>query len=499
MKREAFPVYVIAAVAFLVQIATANRYGYFGDEMYYLACAKHLAWGYVDQPPLIVFLTWLVTHTLGTSLLAIHLVPALCGAARTLITAAIARELGGGRFAQTLAALCSATSLVALAIDHIWSMNTFEPLIWAGMAWIVARIVNGGSERLWLLFGVVAGLGLELKYSVAIFGAAIVLGLLLTEERRALVRPWIWLGGAIAFAIFLPNLVWNVQHHWPFAELMHNINASGRDVKLPPLQFLLQQALVVLPLTVPVSIAGLWWLFTHKRYRVLGWTFALTLLFFMAMRAKNYYVAPAYAIVFAAGGVAFETWIGARTWLKAAIVSMLTICGVVLLPYVVPVLSPENFLRWAAVVKFAPRETERSHRALLPHHFAWRMGWPEIVEKTARVYQSLPPAERAHTAIFGNNFAESGAIDLLGPQYGLPPSIGNHQNYWLWGPRDYDGSTMIILGDDLEGASKWFRTCSVEATVQNPWGAKYEQGPIILCRGMKVDLRTNWPRLKNWD
>jgi hypothetical protein len=499
MKREQIPVYVIAAIAFLVQIATANRYGYFGDELYYLACAKHLAWGYVDQPPMVVFLTWLIVHTLGTSLLAIHFVPALCGAARILLTAAIARELGGGRFAQTLAALCSAVALVFLAVDHIWSMNTFEPLIWGGCALIVARVINTGDQRLWLAFGALAGLGLETKYSIGVFGAAVVCALLLTRERVAFARPWIWMGGAIAVLIFLPNLIWNVQHHWPFAELMHNINESGRDVKLPPPQFLLQQFLVMMPLTAPVTLAGVWWLFTNKRYRALGWTFALTFLFFMVMRAKNYYVAPAYPIAFAAGGIAFERWLGSRTWAKAVMVSVLTITTAILLPYVVPILSPEDFLYWESVVPFKPAETERNHRAVLPHVFAWRFGWPEMVEATAHVYNSLPPAERARTAIFANDFGEGGAIDLLGVKYGLPQAIGGHQNFWLWGPQGYDGSTVIILGDNLEGASKWFRECSVAATVNNRWSARWEQGPVLLCRGMKFDLRTAWPKLKKWD
>jgi 4-amino-4-deoxy-L-arabinose transferase-like glycosyltransferase len=223
-----------AAVYFLLHMLTAGRYGYFGDEMYYMDCARHLDWGYVDQPPVIAVVAWLVRHVLGDSLYALRLVPAISGAARIVVAAVLARELGARRFGMMLAAIATFSAIIYWPLDHLFTMNTFEPLIWMGCAYVVARVIKTGNQKLLLWFGVLAGVGMETKYSMAIFSFAVVVGLLLTPERKAFAHRWIWIAGAIALAIFLPNLIWNFQHHWPFLELMRNINASGRDIKLGP-------------------------------------------------------------------------------------------------------------------------------------------------------------------------------------------------------------------------------------------------------------------------
>jgi 4-amino-4-deoxy-L-arabinose transferase-like glycosyltransferase len=225
---------VIATVKLLLHLFTDRNYGYFVDELYYLSCARHLAWGYVDQPPLIAFVTWLVSALLGDSLSTIRLLPAVSGAVRILLTGLITRELGGRRFAQGLAALCVLLAPGFLALDHFLTMNTFEPLFWMGCAWLVIRMIRSGNTRLWLWFGLLAGAGLENKYSMAMFGFGVVAGLLLTEQRRLLQTKWLWIGGAVAFLLFLPNVLWNIQHGFPFLELQENIRRSGRNVALPP-------------------------------------------------------------------------------------------------------------------------------------------------------------------------------------------------------------------------------------------------------------------------
>lgn len=234
-------VLAITAAKLLLHLATASRYGYFGDELYFLACGEHLDWGYVDQPPLIALVAWLVRHTLGTSLLAVRLPSALAGAALTLLTGLLARELGGGRFAMGLSAAASALAFVYVVMHYLFTMNAYEPLFWTGCAFIVVRIVKTGDQKLWLWFGLIAGLGLQNKYSMAVYGLGLVVGVLLAPERRALRQPWIWLGGAVAALVFLPNLIWNVQHGWPFFELMRNIRASGRDVVLSPGDYVLRR------------------------------------------------------------------------------------------------------------------------------------------------------------------------------------------------------------------------------------------------------------------
>jgi 4-amino-4-deoxy-L-arabinose transferase-like glycosyltransferase len=265
--------WAVAGCALLVHVYAGLHYGYFVDELYYLACSKHLAWGYVDQPPLIALVVFMVRMVLGSSLFALRLLPAMAAASEVLLTALIARELGGRRFAQALAGLGVLVAPGILGIDGFLSMNAFEPLFWMGCAWLVIRIVRTGNQRLWIWFGVVAGIGLENKYSMLLFGAGIVLGLVLTAERRLLASPWPWVGFAIALAIFLPNLLWNIEHHFPFLELQANIRRSGRDVPLGPLAFFGQEIEAMQPLSLPVWLAGLWFFFgaeSGKRFRAFG-------------------------------------------------------------------------------------------------------------------------------------------------------------------------------------------------------------------------------------
>ena len=242
---------LIAAIYFTLHLLTATHYGYFRDALYYLACSEHLDWGYVDQPPLIALLAWIARHTLGTSLRALMVWPALAGCGRILLTAAFARELGAQRFGTALAAMLAATPGVWYVIDHQFAMNAFEPLFWTGCAFLLVRMTNSGNSRLWLAFGAVAGLGLENKYSIAVFAFALLAGLLLTAQRKLLFTPWLLAGGGVALLIFLPNLMWNIRHHWPFLELMRNIRASGRDVVLTPVAFLGQQVLLMTPFSLP--------------------------------------------------------------------------------------------------------------------------------------------------------------------------------------------------------------------------------------------------------
>ncbi len=496
----------ISGALLILHLLTASRYGYFGDEMYHLACGEHLAWGYVDQPPLIALVAWLVRHTLGTSLLAIRFLPALSFAATVLLTGAIARELGGGRFAQALAGLTVACASVYLVLGYLFTMNAWEPLLWAACVYVVIRIIKTGNQKLWLWFGLLSGIGLENKYSMAVFGFGVVVGLLLTPERKALAHKWIWLAGGLAFLIFLPNLLWNFQHHFPFLELMRNIRASGRDVVLGPGQYLLQQIMIMNPLTFPVWLAGIIYLFFSRNarpYRLLGWIFLAIFLTFFLQHGKDYYTSPVYPMVLAAGAVALEQVTRKRggTWVRGTFVVLLLAATASMLPINLPILSPDRLVRYLDKFPLKPQASEKAHaRAELPHYFAWQFGWPEMVQAVSRVYHSLPPEEQAKTAIIGNNFAESGAIDLLGPKYGLPKSIGVHQSYWLWGPRNYTGEVMIVLGDEPQELQQWCNRVEVAAPATDPpYGAAFERHPVLLCRGLKANLQQAWPKLKDWD
>ncbi|MGC1907649.1 MAG: glycosyltransferase family 39 protein [Candidatus Acidiferrum sp.] len=504
---------IVAATYFAAHLCTATRYGYFRDALYYLACSEHLDWGYIDQPPLIAVVAWLARHTFGTSLRALLLWPVLAGCGRIILVAAFARELGGKRYGAALAAVLAAVPAVWIVIDHQFAMNAFEPLFWTGCAFVLLRMIRTGDARLWLAFGAIGGLGLENKYSMGFFAAALLLGLLLTAQRRLLWTPWLLAGGGVALLIFLPNLVWNIHRHWPFFELMRNIRASGRDVALPAPAYLGQQALMMGLQTLPFWLAGLGFYFFSRRataYRVFGWAFALTVAFFLVMHGKDYYSAPAYPVMLAAGAVVTERFFDSarfatrsklRTIFRGATFRVLVAMSLVMTLLVLPVLPVDKFIALQKWIGVEPSRTEKNQfGAALPQYYADEFGWPEMVEQVARVYHSLPPAQQAKTAIYTENYGEAGAIDFFGARYGLPKAICAHQNYFLWGPREYTGEIMILVGSQhIEEARGHFASVEVVAKLDNPYAMPHENRPILLARGLKGNLQQSWARLKNWD
>jgi 4-amino-4-deoxy-L-arabinose transferase-like glycosyltransferase len=304
-STEPILILLFSAMALLVHLLTNGRYGYFRDELYYIACSRHLAFGYVDQSPLSILLLHLSQVLLGNSLFAIRLLPALAGAATVAITGLIACELGGRGWAIALACAGSVCALFNLAVGNFFSMNAFEPLFWMGCVYLLIRIINRGSPTLWLWFGAVLGLGLENKHSTAFFAAGVFVALLLTPERRHFAQKWIWFGGLIAFVTALPNVLWQVRHYWPTYELLSNIARSDKNVALSPAQFIVQQIVFMNPGTLPLWLSGLIWVFSSRegrRYMALGIIYLVMLAEFIILHGKSYYLAPAYPMLFAAGG-----------------------------------------------------------------------------------------------------------------------------------------------------------------------------------------------------
>jgi len=495
---------IIAAVKLLLHLYAGRHYGYFVDELYYLACAQHLDWGYVDQPPLIALIAKIARSLLGDSLSAIRLLPALAGAGMVLLTGLLARELGGQRFAQGLAALACLLAPGFLAMDHFLSMNAFEPLFWMGCAWLAMRIVRTGNTRLWLWFGVLAGVGLENKYSMAIFGFGLVAGLLLTSERRVLRTRWLWIGGAAALLIFLPNLLWNILHHFPFLELQENIRRSGRDVAMSPLSFLGQETLAMLPLTLPIWLAGLWFLFFHrdgKTFRALAWAWTIAAGVIVTLSPRVYYLFPAFPMLFAAGGVAWERWLAAPRvrWIKPVYAPLMVLMGALIAPTVLPVLPPESYIRYSTAIHLQQPRIETFRLGPLPQLFADQFGWEEMAATVAGVYHGLPPEVRAKTCIFGQNYGQAGAIDLFGPKYGLPRAISGHQSYFLWGPHGCTGESVIVMAGRRESLDPQYASVRVAAHVEHPYSMPYEHFGVYYCQGLKRPVSEVWPRVKSWD
>ena len=488
----------IALAKLAVHLYAGQHYGYLRDELYYLDCGRHLSWGYVDQPPLIAFLAWLLGHTIGEALWAIRLLPALAGAAEVMLTGLLARELGGRAFAQTIAALAVFVAPGILGVDNLFSMNAFEPLFWTACALLLMRIVNTGDQRLWLWIGVLCGFGLNNKHSMLIFGAGLVLGMLLTPLRASLAQKWIWIAGAIAFVIFLPNLWWNIQHHFPFVEEQANIRRSGRDVALSPLAFFGQATLAMHPLTLPLWLAGLWFYFTAagRRYRALGWAWTFTALVVVTVSPRVYYLLPAFPVLFAAGGVLCDALPG---WRRIAWPVAMVVGAVIGAPFAIPILPPETYIAYAKALHFDQPRIETHKLGPLPQLYADQFGWPEMTEAIANVYNSLPPEMRAKTAIFGQNYGEAAAIAMFGPKYGLPAAICTHQSYFLWGPRGYTGESVIVINGDRADLERRFAEVHYMGQFTHPYSMPFEHVHIFYCVGMKRRLAEVWPQMKKWN
>jgi 4-amino-4-deoxy-L-arabinose transferase-like glycosyltransferase len=514
----------LSLVALALQLATICRYGWFRDELYYAACGRRLAFGYVDHPPVVALFAWLSRVLLGESLPAQRLLPALAGAAVVLLAGLLARELGGGRWAQLLAAACVLIAPRLLAAFHVLSTNTLEILVWTVAALVVARLANGADRRHWLLFGAVAGVGLETKHSMLFFGLGLAVGLLLTPfGRRALRQRWVYLGAAVAAALFLPNLLWEAAHGWPTLEFLRQAQAQ-KNLPLSPAGFLADQALAMQPLTLPVWAAGLGWLLLARRasrFRLLGWTCLTIAAVLMAWKAKGYYLGPIFPLLYAAGATAIEGVAAAAAvragraahreqdmdgrrrrrggWVVAVIIVLLLAGGAVTAPFGLPLLAPAAFIRYQAALGLAPSTTERKRLAELPQHYADMFGWPEMTAEVARVFRSLPPPQQARACVYGQNYGEAGAIEQLGRRLCLPPAIAGHNSYFLWGPGRCDGSVLIILGGSLPGHRAMCSELRQAGLVHSRYAMPYENDlPVYVCR-MRQPLAEVWGRFKHYD
>jgi len=487
----------------LLHIFTSVRhYGYFRDELYYLDMARHLDWGYVDAAPLIAVYAKIALG-MGGSLAALRILPALAGAALVALTILIARELGGGRYAQLLAGFCVLLCPAVLVMDSLMTMNAFEPLCWMGCIWVVARILRTADSRLWLWFGVLAGLGLENKYSTLSFGFAVTVALLLTEHRREFARRWIWIAGAIAVALLLPNLIWQIRHHFPTIEDLANVRREGKNVVLGPLAFVKEQIFDIRPILVPVGLLGLFWFLGDRCWRVLGLTFAVFFVLMEVAHAKNYYVFPIYPMVFAGGAVAIERAIeqllaNPATWTRAAVVAIVALGTLPAVPSVTWFLPPERLLAYENAIGLKPAKAEVHHESLLAQPVADQFGWPEMVSEVAAIYNSLPPDDRAQTGIWAGNYGEAGAINLFGPKLGLPRAYSRHQNHWFWGPPPQVYKNLIVIQWSLDDVRDNCTSFQAFEHYQR-FGMGEENAPIYLCRGVLFDIQKIWWHSHHWN
>lgn len=495
-------IYALAALATVLHFLFNRQYGYFRDELYYAACGQYPAWGYVDHAPLVAWIAHVTRATLGDSLFALRFMPALSAAAKVWLAAWMAREMGGLRFAQILAAVGVLVAPIYLTFDNFLSMNAFEPVLWMACAAIVLRILNGGNPRLWMLFGVVAGLGLLNKHSMLFFLSGIVTGLLLTSSaRRELANKWFWVGAAIACVIFLPNFVWEWREGWPTVALLRHV-VGGKYTTVSPWDYIWQQTLLTLPLSAPIWIGGLWFVLSDvrgKRFAVLAWAYFVVLAEMLILHGKIYYLAPAYVMLLAAGAVWLERmgWVERIPWAKPLMISMLLLAGAIAAPLAMPVLPVDQLIRYSRFWNVQAVRVENVPQDDLPQLFGDMFGWQEQVHAVAGVWNSLSPQDRDQAAILAYNYGEAGAIDYFGSRYGLPKAISGHNQYGAWGPRRESASVVIAIGFSKDFLREFFGEVAPAAEVHSKYALPEERDlTIYVCRQPKMRLAQAWQQLK---
>ncbi len=478
MSRDTIILIAIALGRLLVHVLTNAHYGFHRDELATLDDARSLAWGYVAYPPLTPFLARVALELFGASVAGVRFFGALAQCTAIVLTGLTAREMGGGRWAQVAAALAVAIAPVSILWGALFQYSGLDYLWWVLAAYCAARLLRTEDPRWWLGIGVVIGLGMMTRYTMGFLALGITGGVLLTASRRDLRGKWLWNGVAASLLIFLPNLIWQVQHDLISLEFLRYLHA--RDVRVGRADgFLIQQLFVPAnPFTVPLWAAGLWFYFaspTGKRYRLLGWMFVIPFVLFAIARGREYYTAGSFPLLFAGGAVWGERWIASRRWLAGSALVLGAAFGIIVVPF-----PAVNSWWW-------------NHVASQVDDFREEVGWPELVETIAGIRDALPAKERRALGILAGNYGEAGAIDLYGPAHDLPHAISGVNSYWLRGYGGPPPQTLIVVGLSRTALERYFKTCEVAGQVSNRYGVKNEETQehpdIFVCRG----LRQPWP------
>ena len=471
---------------------TGNRYGFQRDELATLEDARHLAWGYVAYPPVTPFFARISLELFGTSIRGFRLFAALAQALALLLAALMARYMGGGRWAQIVAA--AAALPFCLGGGALMQYVSFDYLAWVLVSCFTVLLLHSGNPRWWLAIGAAIGFGMLSKYAMPFFVCGLIVGVVATSARRYLFSKWMWLGAAVAFIIFLPNLIWQVRHHFIYLDFVRHIHARDRAEGRTDYFFLSQFRMTLL--AAPLWVAGLVWCLCSragKRFRLLGFMYVVPLVLFLIARGRDYYLAGAYPMLYAAGAVHAERWAASlrRDWrrsLEALIALALLVNAAVAAAFFLP-LAPINS-RWFKVA------------SSLQGDYREEIGWPELVETVARIRDSLPAEDRAHLGIIANNYGEAGAINLYGPQYGLPRAISGVNSFWYYGYPDPPPQVLIVLGISPASAERNFNSCRVAAHTWNRYGIANEETSdhpdILLCGPPRRGWAEFWPRFQRF-
>lgn len=482
-RAETVLLLAIAAVIALIHIVTNTRYGFHRDELQFLSDAVHLDWGFVAYPPMTPFLERIGLGLFGLSLVGLRMFSVLAQTAAIVVTGLMARELGGGRLAQFTAALTVALSPLPLFEGTEFQYSSFDYLWWVLIAYFIIRLLNSDNPRWWLAIGVAVGLGLLTKYSIVFYVAGILSGVALSRARRFVTASWFWAGIAVALLIFLPNFLWLVHHDFISYHFLQHIHA--RDVGEGRADgFLKDQFWICVNLfAAPVCITGLIAFLRSPRYRMLAWMFVVPFALFYFGKGRGYYIAAGYPMLLAMGSATAERWLAslpklARRILEAIFFTGLTVCGAYICAIIVPLQSNGPLRDFALKNNGDLRE---------------EIGWDELVKTVAGIRDSIPAEQRANLGLTTFNYGENGAIEMLGPAYGLPKPIGTTNSEWLRGYPTPPPTTLIVIGLSEQKADAIFTGCRWAGHNGNSLGVKNEESefhPNIFVCGPP---RKPWP------
>ncbi len=496
-KSTKFWLLIISLLKFFLLLIFAGNYGLFRDEFYYIECSKNLSWGFVDQQPFSALMLAISRLIFGESIFGVRIFAYAAGSATVFISGLTAKELGGGKFAQILTAICVLFSGVLLGTSGYYSMNAFDIFFSAILFWLLIRLVNTDNKKLWFFIGLLFGIGLQNKLTFLFLGFGLFVGLLLTPNRKYFKSVELWMGAIIAMLIFLPNIIWQILFDFPTIEFMRNA-AMYKNQPMGLIEFTMNSMLELNPGFAPFILTALYFLFFHphgKKYSLIGWIFLSVFAVFVLNNGKPYYMGVLYPVVLAAGITGFEfisNKFGAA-WLKPAAIVWIIPFTILITPFAIPVLAVDDFLKFQNVTGIKPASGERAELGSLPQFYADRFGWEELARQVSDIYKSLPDSSRQHAFVYAQNYGQAGAIDYYSTKYDLPKVISGHNNYWLWGYTDnFDGSTVIVIGSTLEDNLEFFEDVELAAQHRNPLAMPFENVDIFICRNLKVTPAELW-------
>lgn len=496
---------LVAAIATLaIHLAGNSHYGFLRDEIYFIICGFRPDWGYVDQAPVVPLLS-AGTQLLGHSLFALRAVSALFAAASVYTTCLLVEEFDGGVFAEFFAAVVAAFTPLMMGFGTLFTTETVGLWLWPLTTLLVVRIVKGADPRWWLAVGAIVGIALESKYSALFFSLALAGGLLLVPARRVLFTKWFLLGTLIAVAIAMPTFLWQATHGFPEWTLLHDADETKNTVLSPPL-YLGAQVLITNPLIALVWLIGLVTVLRRPTFRFVGFAYFLLIAQMIVLHAKHYYPGNVYPILIAAGAVTIEAWTARAVWVRTVAIVYVFAAGIVLVPFVMPVLPERAMSAYDDVVarivggqSINMARTDRVALGTLPPDWQDMHGWPELTAQVAQVYYSLPPREREQAAIYTKNYGEAAAIDYFGGPYRLPPAISGNDQYFLWGARGSRGEVVIDVNGECFPDAHLFRSRRVVARFSDAWARPFENNaPISICEGITTPLSDYWPNLRSY-